>query len=401
MLPTWGQAQLQPMPAWHSTSRRVLGLAVAASLLAHSIVYFAMLSHVNEFSPIKTLRYDASLVQLESQPEAKPTRAPTPTPTLGSNAKPKPVAAPQIQSVNTTAAKQDDFQEAPQKFSAETASEEVATAAGSLATQPSLNVNADSLSQLPAASSTPPSILEPDKPQAVSTGQPEAKPEAQVETKRTMPAFAERISIEYKLTSAVTDGVANFKWMRKGSTYEIESSTEATGFLVSAFAGAIYQQSRGEITEDGLRPTWFSIRRGEGVTDTAEFQRSTNSLSLKGARAARILPLNAQLQDMQSFLFQLSVEAPRLVTDSDRLEVLVTNARKVYRYQFRRVGPETLHTRIGKIETIRLISDAVNPEDVYEVWLAPQYFYLPVKIKLYIGRFPVEQLATRIGISDQ
>jgi len=102
---------------------------------------------------------------------------------------------------------------------------------------------------------------------------------------------------------------------------------------------------------------------------------------------------------MQSFLFQLAYDAPRLKESGGRLDVLVTNARKVYRYQFKKVGEEIIETRFGQIDTIHLLSEAENPEDTYEVWLAPSYFYLPVKLKMYVGRFPMEQIATRIGIS--
>jgi hypothetical protein len=216
---------------------------------------------------------------------------------------------------------------------------------------------------------------------------------------RPVPAFAERISIEYKLSTAITDGVANFRWTRKGADYEIESSIQATGFLVSAFAGVIYQQSRGSITDEGLRPQQFSIRRGEGEAETAEFKRDTNALAMKRNGETRSVPLTRDMQDMQSFLFQLAYDAPQLADSGEKLDVLVTNARKVYRYQFRKMGTERVETRFGAIDTIRLLSEAPNPEDQYEVWLAPSYFYLPIKLKYYLGRFPVEQLATRLGVS--
>jgi hypothetical protein len=65
------------------------------------------------------------------------------------------------------------------------------------------------------------------------------------------------------------------------------------------------------------------------------------------------------------------------------------------------MGTERLETRFGAVDTVRLLSEAANPEDQYEVWLAPRYFYLPIKLKYYLGRFQVEQLATRIGVSAE
>jgi hypothetical protein len=362
----------------HNQSRNV-GLAFAASLIIHAGVYLATPRWANEFNAAKTVRYDASLVPAA----AAVVNAPPPTQAAKPRAKLAPLATkPSIKSAANFAAPENAIAViATNETSAldatpENTLTEPAAAEALAQTPPQINVNAPALEPLVST------IVE-----------PKSTP------KRVAPAFAERISIEYKLTSAITDGVANFKWTRMGTRYEIESSTEATGFLVSAFAGLIYQQSVGEITDDGLRPLSFSIRRGEGVTETAEFQRDTNSLQFKGRRESRVVPLPRDMQDMQSFLFQLAFDAPRLAETGGNVDVLVTNARKVYRYQFKKMGSETLDTRMGKIDTIRLLSDAPNPEDAYEVWLAPQYFYLPVKIKLYLGKFPVEQVVTRIGMS--
>jgi Protein of unknown function (DUF3108) len=357
--------------ALHNQSRHV-GLALAASLCIHAAIYFAVPHWATDFNPTnkaQVVRYDAALTPA------------TPAPVVISATAVKPRAKPAPPTLKT----ETNFS-APENAIA-VASDEITP--DTAVAMPNVIAAAE------ASEQTPPPALEP-APAPVVKADDIVKKNTE---KRSAPAFAERISIEYKLTSAITDGMANFKWTRKGTRYEIESSTEATGFLVSAFAGVIYQQSVGEITDEGLRPSTFSIRRGEGVTETAEFQRATNSLQFKGRRESRIVPLNRDMQDMQSFLFQLAFDAPRIAESGDNLDVLVTNARKVYRYQFKKMGIETLETRMGKIETIRLLSSAPNPEDAYEVWLAPQYFYLPVKIKLYLGKFPVEQLVTRIGIA--
>ena len=82
------------------------------------------------------------------------------------------------------------------------------------------------------------------------------------------------------------------------------------------------------------------------------------------------------------------------------INVQVTNARKVYEYKFKRIGEETVATRLGPLAAIHLRSEAADPEDVYEVWLAPQYFYMPVKLKFFMGRFPIEQVASSVRVSE-
>jgi hypothetical protein len=60
------------------------------------------------------------------------------------------------------------------------------------------------------------------------------------------------------------------------------------------------------------------------------------------------------------------------------------------------VGLETLQTRSGPVQVMHLRSDAIEAEDTYEVWLATDRYHLPVKIKFFAGRFPVELIAASI-----
>ena len=210
------------------------------------------------------------------------------------------------------------------------------------------------------------------------------------------PELPARIKIAYKMSSSVSDGVADYTWTRDGDRFEIDSSMQATGFIVGNLMGVLHQVSRGVLTPTGLQPESFQIRRGEAVPDTAEFLRGSNELKLTRAGNVRVLPLPPQIQDMQSFLFQLAFDAPKLRHPDDQLDVQVTNGRKVYRHRFKQVGVETLQTRAGPLQTLHLRSDATDPEDTYEVWLATDRYHLPVKIKFFAGRFPVELIAASI-----
>lgn len=214
------------------------------------------------------------------------------------------------------------------------------------------------------------------------------------------PDFPGSISIDYKMTSSVANGVANLAWKRNGSEYEINTSIQATGFFTSMFVGVFRQTSRGEVTRDGVRPNFFSLTRGDAAADTAEFKRATKELKIIKHGETHLLPLPERMQDMQSFLFQMAHDVALLKAGQDVIEVQVTNARKVYKYKFRRIGEETVQTQLGPLAAIHLKSEAADPEDVYEVWLAPQYFYMPVKLKFYMGRFPIEQVASSVLVSE-
>ena len=367
---------------------RALWIALAISVLTHAILYRMTPGIEVAFRPAKVAKYDASLIPIEKIAPAALVEAPA----TAVRQRPRTQSAiPLRESAPAKVPRSEADFVAPENSIAVAStppSAEVATAAPA-----NDNLPLAAASRLPegateSGASIPAPATAPLPPAAIQSAP------------RRAPAFAERIAIEYKLSTAVADGVASFRWNRRGAAYEIESSIQATGFLVSAFAGVIHQQSRGLITEEGLRPQQFSIRRGEGEAEVAEFNRETNALSLKRNGRTRTLPLTESMQDMQSFLFQLAYDAPHLAENDEKLDIVVTNARKVYRYQFRKLGTETLETRFGVIDTIRLLSGAANPEDQYEVWLAPGYFYLPIRLKYYLGRFEVEQMATRIGVSS-
>lgn len=242
-------------------------------------------------------------------------------------------------------------------------------------------------STVPVAAEPAPMATEQRAPRDIPTVLAEAPPAVE------LPG---RVSIAYKATTSVADGVAHYKWKREGEKYEFASTIQAEGFFVNLFAGTLTQQSTGTISATGLEPALFSIRRGEKEPDTAEFQRDLQQVRLSRGSQSRLVPMPPNLQDTQSFLFQLAFEAPKLKTAEDRLTILVTNGRGLNRYTFRKVDEPPLETRIGTLETVHLVRETSELRDSYEVWLSPKHHYLPVKLKFFVDRFPAELIATNI-----
>ncbi len=213
-----------------------------------------------------------------------------------------------------------------------------------------------------------------------------------------IPNLPTRAEIAYRLTSNVVDGTATLSWRREANRYEAATTIRADNFFADFLVGTIRQVSRGEVTRHGLRPDDFSLARGSGEAETAEFLRDTNELKTRSRGESKTEALADRLQDTQSFLFQMAVDADRFLSPDTRMDVMVTNARKIYRYRFHRVGEETLSLKSGPVQTWHLVSEAADPEDVYEVWLAPSLHFLPVKLKFHLGRYPMEQTATSISV---
>jgi Protein of unknown function (DUF3108) len=371
----------------------LLYLALLLSIVAHALTYWATPHFVAAWNTPAPARFDAVLIADAPVPPV------TNTPEVAaSEVKPKSVK-PQRKSTRTTTAARvkTPTRETPDIVAVAPLSAEeavVATAISEVEPQQSPKPS-DALPE----PTKPASVAEPAVPPAAAaaaqtTSRPEPEPES------TELQFPNSISIDYKMTSSVANGVANLAWKRSGASYEIDTSIQATGFFTSMFVGVFRQISRGEVVSDGVRPNFFSLQRGETGADTAEFNRASKELKIIKHGETHLSPLPERIQDMQSFLFQMAHDAAQLKPDQNTIDVQVTNARKVYQYKFRRIGEEIVQTRLGALPTIHLKSEAADPEDVYEVWLSPQHFYMPIKLKFFMGRFPIEQVANSVRITE-
>lgn len=209
-----------------------------------------------------------------------------------------------------------------------------------------------------------------------------------------------RIRLDYDVRSSLVDGQATYVWQSNlnDGTYAIEGSLEASGFFATMFAGRFEQVSRGTLVSTGLRPTTFSLRRGDAQPEIARFNWAKGQIEHQRSRGEHIQPLSSNAQDLLSFIFQFGPEFWRK-PESENVSFAITNARKMEVYEFRVAGREKLQLPIGDIDTIHLVRTASDPADAYEAWLSPVHNHLPVKIRFMLsGRFQIEQLATKIEI---
>ena len=393
-------------PFW--TSQRALLIALALSAFAHVATYFASHDWVSSWRGGNAAQDEAGLrADLSLNAVLLPSASNIETDAPGVSAvvaKPKTIrsrsAAPRVvtKSAATFAAPENAIAVAATTNANDEMGKSDAPAI-TLADAASNTIN--ERANLPAASATTAATTTSNAP-ATTNLNADAQNSPSTLPVNTIPplSFPEKISMAYRISSSVADGIADFSWKRNGTNYELSSTIQATGIFVGLFVGTFRQTSRGEMTPDGIRPTFFSMQRGETPADTAEFNRGKSELKIIKHGETHLFPLPPRMQDTQSFLFQLAQDAYKFKTPDDRVKVALTNARKLYDYQFRLIGEETLQTRMGTLTTLHVKSDAADPEDAYEVWLSPKHYYLPVKAKFYMGRFLVEQTVTSISASD-
>jgi hypothetical protein len=161
------------------------------------------------------------------------------------------------------------------------------------------------------------------------------------------------------------------EWDMQGERYAIRSVAEPKGLAV--LRGRMRrQESVGELTAGGLRPFEFRDQREGREWETASFDWPAARVVFSGGRGTN--PLAEGTQDLLSVFYQLAWQAPR-----QSVEVAVATASRVRRWTFEWVGEENVTLPATELTALRLRTSAEG--DTTEVWLAPAYGGLPVKIR--------------------
>ena len=204
-----------------------------------------------------------------------------------------------------------------------------------------------------------------------------------------------RLSVTYSLTSAFADGRAVYEWSRDGERYEIRSEAEAVGFFTLFLEGRIWQESKGTVTDAGLRPERFVEHRPNADDEGVEFDWAGKQVTFRRGSSKRTEAISANSVDWLSMIFQLAHVPPA----GETFDLQVFTQRRFYKFQLRILGVEEIEIPLGKVRALHLRHE--NPEDkeVVDVWLGVEQHNLPVKLRFPVARnrIMVEQVATDIS----
>jgi hypothetical protein len=165
----------------------------------------------------------------------------------------------------------------------------------------------------------------------------------------------------------------------KDGAYRIVSESRAVGLLALVEKHTLRFVSSGVLTPSGLRPQHFEGKRSDADSRQvrADFDWQTGQLTIvhDGRTETFALPVATQdrISSMYQFMF-LSREGLQ------RLEFPMTNGRKLDHYVYTVQPGGDLDTRLGRMATLHLVKQHRADENVAEIWLAPQYRFLPVKL---------------------
>lgn len=188
-------------------------------------------------------------------------------------------------------------------------------------------------------------------------------------------------------------GVASQEWAFDDGRYRLHSVVETTGLVWLFRSLRIEMESVGRVSEDGLRPETFGVRRDGGeAREVAVFDWDSMQVRV-GDRPPQALDRGAQ--DLLSLYFQM----PYLDLEAGQMALLpVATGKKYGTYRLEVVGDEVIDVPFGSLRTRHLRAPG---ENATEFWLGYDYRMLPVKIRHTDAKGgSLVQVATEINIGQ-
>ncbi len=188
----------------------------------------------------------------------------------------------------------------------------------------------------------------------------------------------ERVEITFEISfGQMKLGVGEDRLKHDGKQYEVYSDTVPKG-IASLFIDTIRRESKGSVTEDGLRPASFIERGRKKGIRAAEFDWTNNRLQLTHGESKQVVDLPQGSIDMVSlpYAFAFAGKIP------DAFSIHVTDGRRIKEYEYRIIGRERIKSALGEIETIH-VQRRFDPSSKrsFEFWVAVEQHYLPVRMR--------------------
>ncbi len=165
-------------------------------------------------------------------------------------------------------------------------------------------------------------------------------------------------------------------WQQDGQHYD--AKLEVSAFLI----GTRTQTSTGTLGSEGLMPTRFGDKSRSELA--AHFQRDKNLISFSANTPS--VPLLKGAQDRLSVIIQLGALLagdPARYPTGTMLSFQTASQREAEVWQFSVEKEETLQLPYGTVVAVKLNRSPRRAFDQrIEVWLAPEFGYLPVRLRV-------------------
>ena len=162
-------------------------------------------------------------------------------------------------------------------------------------------------------------------------------------------------------------------------TYLFQSESKPIGVATFFIKDVILERSIWQPVEGNFRPEEYSYERTGGKKDRHVkliFNWETNKVTNIINNDAWHMNIPGNVQD--KLLYQLSIMYD-LDKQDKKLNYEVADGGRLKDYSFEVLSNETIPTKVGQIETIKIRRQVKNR--TITIWCAPKYNYLPVQIE--------------------
>ena len=347
---------------------RMLVAAIAVSLLLHLLAFSGAADWlVEQFrwdEPVTGPPMHAVLLPPPAPVyQAQPTPPPTPPPKPRPKPRPKPVTEPPMFAAAPTIEPVPTLVEPPAPIETGVTPEPLlARAAPGPATQDAATDPAPTIGDRPGIAEQP----IPD-PVANDPPAPTVKVPKRIDLIGTLFAGERNFMV----------GTGGFRLRHDGNRYEISVLGTPKGLARLLFAGEFSGVSRGAITPTGLQPSEYSEERGgRDKREVATLDWEAGVVRMKDDKVA---PIEPPMLDRLSVILQFYYRPPE-ATD---LTTRVAGTRGVDTYVFRRQKNETIDFADRSVDAQVWRVNHDNGEPRIDLWMSPEYHYLPLRIRVY------------------
>lgn len=193
-------------------------------------------------------------------------------------------------------------------------------------------------------------------------------------------ALPKNIQLEYDLSrNGKLFAKMKETFTQNGKQYSIKSTTKGLG--VYALMGERIATSAGAVTNAGLKPSHFELHQGNSAKKTliADFNWANNSLIMQVKGETITEKLQAGTQDLTSYAYQFMFNPPVI----DSINVTLTTGKKLLQYQYKVIARNVLvNAAKTNYKTTQIANEADTNDDKKQLWLAEDYYFLPVRYTL-------------------
>ncbi|MCE9632756.1 MAG: DUF3108 domain-containing protein [Methylophilales bacterium] len=205
-------------------------------------------------------------------------------------------------------------------------------------------------------------------------------------------AAPKKITVTYDVTrKGQPFATVNETFTQDGKNYRVESVTSGIG--VYALLGKRKLTSEGEVGASGLLPKHFEQQQGDKKGASADFDWSTNTLTMNNKGKTSTAPLEPSTQDLASYAYQFMFRVPT----GEEIALPITSGKKLRTYKYKIASQNEM---VDEVKTLHLVNTNKNDNgEEKELWLAMDGHFIPAKIVMFDDNgAKIEQVITSLTV---